>query len=229
MFDIIIPIRSKSIGLKNKNILNFHNKINLTNYTLNKLTNIKKIRKIFVLTDSKMYKKKLIKHKKIDTNYLRSKSLSKPNSKLNDLIFDFFKYYHNHSKVEKFIIFQVTSPLISKFEILKTMNFIEKNNVSSLMHVVPVLESPYEIIEKIKKGWKFLIKKRLINRQNYLRQFFFITGSLFFFTKGFFRKNKKIYNSNTKYYIVDRINFIDIDDKFTFELAKRNRNLKFRN
>ena len=64
MFDIIIPVRSKSIGLKNKNILNFHNKINLTNYTLNKLTDIKKIRKIFVLTDSKMYKKKLIKHKK---------------------------------------------------------------------------------------------------------------------------------------------------------------------
>ena len=89
------------------------------------------------------------------------------------------------------------------------------------MHVVPVLENPYEIIEKIKKGWKFLIKKRLINRQNYLRQFFFITGSLFFFTKNFFKKNKKIYNSSSKYYIVDRINFIDIDDKFTFELVKK--------
>ena len=97
------------------------------------------------------------------------------------------------------------------------------------MHVTEVLESPYEIIELKNKTWVYLMKKRIINRQNYLRKFMFITGSLFFFTRNFFLKNKKIINLKTYPYKVDKINFIDIDDKFTFELAKKVINLKTRN
>ena len=84
-------------------------------------------------------------------------------------------------------------------------------------------------LKKKNKKWSFLINKRLINRQNYMRKFFFITGSLFFFKKNFYQRYKEIYNLQSKFYVVDRINFIDIDDKFTFELAKKNINLKTRN
>ena len=81
MFDAIIPLRSNSKGLKNKNILIFKNKINLVNYTLKKIINIKKIKKIYILTDSNYYKKKIIDYKKIDKNYQRKKKLSLGNSK----------------------------------------------------------------------------------------------------------------------------------------------------
>ena len=57
----------------------------------------------------------------------------------------------------------------------------------------------------------------------------FITGSMFFFTRDFFNKRKKIINKNTFPYEIDRLNFVDIDDKFTFELAKKVENLKIRN
>ena len=57
----------------------------------------------------------------------------------------------------------------------------------------------------------------------------FITGSMFFFTRNFFNKRKTIINKNTFPYEIDRLNFIDIDDKFTFELAKKVENLKTRN
>ena len=57
-FDVIIPLRSKSKGLKNKNILNFQKKENLTNHTLKKIINLKSINKIYILTDSQFYKKK---------------------------------------------------------------------------------------------------------------------------------------------------------------------------
>ena len=40
MFEAIIPLRSKSRGLKNKNILFFKDRVNLVNYTLNKLIKI---------------------------------------------------------------------------------------------------------------------------------------------------------------------------------------------
>ena len=229
MFDVIIPIRSNSVGLKNKNILKFKNKENLTNYTINKLLNIKKIRKIFILTDSDDYKKKILKNKKIDKNFIRKKKYSKSNSTFVELIDDFFKNYYDNKKNQNFLILQVTSPLLLKNEIEKTLNYIEKNKISSLVHVTCALESPFEMVEKKNKKWNFLIKKRLINRQNYRRDFFFITGSLFFFNKKFFQKYKEIYNLQSKFYVVDRINFIDIDDRFTFELAKKNINLKIRN
>jgi CMP-N-acetylneuraminic acid synthetase len=96
------------------------------------------------------------------------------------------------------------------------------------MHVTKILENPYEVIETNKKKWSFLMKKRLVNRQSYPKKFMFITGSLYFFTRNFFLKNQKMINSKTYPYKVDRINFVDIDDLFTFELSKNVSSLKIR-
>ena len=126
------------------------------------------------------------------------------------------------------LLFQVTSPNLGKNEIIKTINFIIKKKISSLMHVTNILENPYEVIEVVKKRWKFLMKKRLINRQTYPKKFMFITGSLYYFTRNFFLKNKEIVNLKTYPYKVDRINFVDIDDQFTFHLSKKVSNLKIR-
>ena len=90
-FDAIIPIRSKSKGLKNKNILRFKKDENLANFTIKKILNIKSIKKIHILTDSNNYKKKIIKHPKVEINFNRPKKLSNDNSKIDDLI----KYFIN--------------------------------------------------------------------------------------------------------------------------------------
>ena len=229
MFEAIIPLRSKSRGLKNKNILLFKKRVNLVNSTIKKLLDIKKIKKIYILTDSEFYKKKIIKNKKIDTKYKRIKKLSTSDSKIDDLVDNFLRFYNNEKKNTKFLLFQVTSPVLRKNEILDTLKFIQSKNLSSLMHVTKVLESPYEIIEKKKNKWSYLLGKRVVNRQNYINEYMFITGSMFFFTRNFFNKRKKIINKNTFPYEIDRLNFVDIDDKFTFELAKKLENLKIRN
>ena len=44
MFEAIIPLRSKSRGLKNKNILLFKKRVNLVNFTIKKLLDIKRSR-----------------------------------------------------------------------------------------------------------------------------------------------------------------------------------------
>ena len=229
MFEAIIPLRSKSRGLKNKNILLFKKRVNLVNFTIKKLLDIKKIKKIYILTDSEFYKKKIIKNKKIDTKYKRITKLSTTNSKIDDLIDNFLSFYNNKKKNSKFLLFQVTSPVLKKNEIVNTLKFIQSKNISSLMHVTKVLESPYEIIKKKKNKWSYLLGKRVINRQNYINKYMFITGSMFFFTRNFFNKRKTIISKNTFPYEIDRLNFIDIDDKFTFELAKKVENLKTRN
>ena len=97
------------------------------------------------------------------------------------------------------------------------------------MHVSEILENPHETIYGNETKWSFLIKKRITNRQNYKKNYFFITGSMFYFTKKFFLRYKTIYNDKSYAYKVDKINFIDIDDPFTFELSKKIINMKIRN
>ena len=90
-----------------------------------------------------------------------------------------------------------------------------------------MIEHPYECIKGLSKNWKYLSKIKKVNRQNY-EKFYFINGSLYFFTIKFFKNIKKFYNLESFAYKVDKINFVDIDTKFDFEIAKKLLNLKIR-
>jgi len=228
MFDVVIPIRSGSKEIKNKNIKKF-NRDNLTNLLLKKIINLKDINRIFILTDSIDYKKKIIKHKKINTEYIRLKKHSADNSIIYDLVNHFLKWSDiKKYKTEKILLLQVTSPLLHKNEISKTISFIKQKKISSLFHVSEMIEHPYECIKGFKKKWSPIIKNNKVNRQNF-DSFYFITGSLWFFTKKFFLRYKKFYNKKSYAYKVDKINFVDIDTMFDFEIAKKLTNLKIRN
>ncbi len=227
MFDAIIPLRSGSKGIKNKNLIKFKGDL-LVNFTLKKLLKINEIRRIFVLTDSKKYKKKIIKNKKVDLNYNRPKNLSGDNSSVNALINDFLKKEGKKRKINEILLFQVTTPLISLKEIKKTIKFIKNKKIKSLIHVSEMIEPPYECITKKGFGWSILTKKFVINRQNY-KKYYFITGSMYYFTKKFFLKFKKTYNIKSYAYEVDKINFVDINTNFDYENAKLLINKKIRN
>jgi CMP-N-acetylneuraminic acid synthetase len=158
MFDVVIPIRSGSKELKDKNIKKF-NRDNLTNLLLKKIINLKDIDRIFILTDSTEYKKKIVKHKKINTDYIRLKKHSAGNSIIYDLVNHFLKWSDiKKYKVEKILLLQVTSPLLHKNEINKTISFIKQKKISSLFHVSEMVEHPYECI----KGCKKKVSNKLI-------------------------------------------------------------------
>jgi len=227
MFDVIIPLRSGSKGIKNKNIKNFNGE-NLANFTIKKLINIKHIRNIFVLTDSEFYKKKILKNKKVKLDYPRPNKLSKDNSSINDVVIDFLKWSKNKYDIKKVLFFHVTCPLISIKEIKKTINFIKRKKVNSLVHVSEVMEHPYECIDKLGTNWKFVKENLVANRQNY-KKYFFITGSMYYFTRKFLLKNKRMYNKSSFAYEVDKINFVDINTQLDFEIAKALLKFRIRN
>ena len=227
MFDAIIPIRSGSKGIKNKNLINFQGDL-LVNYTLKKLLKIKDIKRIFVLTDSENYKSKILRNNKIDLNYDRPRRLSGDNSSVNALIKDFLRKEGKKKNIQKILFFQVTAPLISIREIKKTIKFIKDKKMNSLIHVSEMIEPPYECITKKGYGWKLLTNKYVTNRQNF-KKYYFITGSMYYFTRNFFFKAKRVYNVKTYAYEVDKINFVDINTAFDYENAKLLINKKIRN
>jgi len=227
MFDVVIPMRSGSEGIKDKNLVNFHGE-NLANHTIKKLLKIKEINRIFILTDSSIYKKKLIKNKKINLEYIRPKNISGHNANINHVVYDFLIWSKNRFRLNKILFFHVTTPLISIKEIKKSILFIKKKKLTSLIHVSEMLEPPTECINKIGKNWNFLVGNYVTNRQNF-KKYYFITGSMYYFTKKFFLKNKKAYTPKSYAYKVDQINFVDIDTKFDLEIARRLKTMKLRN
>ena len=48
----------------------------------------------------------------------------------------------NNNCPKNLVLLQVTSPLLSKYEISKTLNFISKKKIQSLFHVSKVIEHP---------------------------------------------------------------------------------------
>ena len=119
--------------------------------------------------------------------------------------------------------------MLKKTEIINTIKFIKKKKLSSLFHVSKMIEPPEDCIKGIGKNWKPLKIGRFINRQNYSPNYHFITGSLYYFTQEFFMKHKLTYNKTSYAYLVDKINFIDIDSPFDLEIAKKLISQKIRN
>ena len=82
-----------------------------------------------------------MKNKKINLEYIRSNKLSKDNSVIYELIFDFIKWSKKRNlKLNKILLFQATSPLLQKKEIHKTINFIKRKKLKSLFHVTEMIE-----------------------------------------------------------------------------------------
>lgn len=224
MFSVIIPLRAGSKGLKHKNIKKF-SKDNLVNHTIKKIQKIREINKIFILTDSIKYKKKILVNSKINLDFPRSKKLSNDDSSVFDLVNSFIKWTNKKKySLENIILMQVTSPLLSTKEIKDTLKFIQSKKIESLFHVTEMIENPHYCILGKDKKWQYILKQRMINRQK-SKKFFFITGSLFFFTKKFFLKNKKFINTKSFAFQVSKKNFIDIDDNFTYKLSLAAKNI----
>lgn len=215
----IIPLRSGSKALRNKNIKKFTKDI-LVNHTLKKVLRLKKIEKIFILTDSKQYKKKIIKNKKINCEYVRSPKLSQDKSDVINLIDDFLKWSKLTDKNSNIYLFQVTSPLWKINDIQKVINFYLKKKVQSLFTVNKSIESPHTTIFNNKNNWKYLLKKRPYRRQEFNNNYYFINGALYCFKIGFFKKYKKVFNTKTYAYEIPKNNFVDINEEFDFKLAK---------
>ena len=145
----IIPARSGSKGVKNKNIVKINNK-ELIGYTIEFCKKIKFIDKIIVSTDSVKIKK-IAEKFGAEVPFIRPKKYSKDSSK--DL--DVFKHYlewqkkNNLKEPDIILHLRVTTP-IRDIKIIKNAikRFIKNKKASSLRSFRYSIFSPY-------KMWKF--------------------------------------------------------------------------
>ena len=209
---VVIPARSGSKRLKNKNLADL-NKKPLIYYTINQCRKLSKIAHVYVSTDSQKIINycrgfSFIKIKK------RAKRLSTDKSNVNQSVLDVVSFLEKKKlKFKNVILLQPTSPLRKERDIFKSIDFFKKKNLQSLCTISNLREKHSELVIKKKRGiWKSLSKKIECN---------YIDGSIYMSKLDFLKKNKSLFKKDKTFLFKPNNSYnIDVDYNYDLTLAK---------
>ena len=208
----IIPARSGSKRLKNKNIYKIKNKP-LIVYTIEAAKRSKYIDNLIVSTDSKKILNIVNKYG-INQYKLRPKKLSGDETETIDVV----KYEIRKYKLDKLIVIllQPTSPLRLTSEIdksLETFNIKKLNSLVSITKYNTIPKNPIQK-DKHKKIKNFLNSNKKSNN-------FGLNGSIYIFKAKYMFKNNKLYGKGSYCFETNYSSSIDVDNIDDIEQVKK--------
>lgn len=212
----IIPARSGSKGLKDKNIRLLNNKP-LISYTIEAARECGFFDCIFVSTDSLKYAK-IVENYGVDVPFLRSSENANDCSSSWDVVREVI------SKLDKefdiVVLLQPTSPLRTSKNIKEAVDLFFQKNADSLFSICETSHSMFwcnTIDETTFSAKDFIKKEYQIPRQN-LPKSYTINGAVYI-VKTENLNNLDLYSSKSFVYIMNKKQSIDIDDELDFQYA----------
>lgn len=216
----IIPARSGSKGIKDKNIKSLNEKP-LIAYTIEAALESKIFKDIIVSTDSEKYKR-ISEEYGAWVPFLRDKDLAEDTSTTSDVVYDLLLKLKDIGKEYDYLmILQPTSPLRDKEDIRNAMNLLYNKKANA---VVSMCECDYlplltkELDEEMRLDG-FLSNLNKVRRQDFKR-FYRLNGAIYLMKVDYFLKYRYVYKKNSYACIMDKRKSIDIDDIDDFEYAE---------
>ena len=221
----IVPARSGSKGLKNKNILNFKGHPLLT-WPLKALKENKIIDKVLVSTDSIEYQKIAIEYG-AEAPFLRPKHISSSSATTIDVLEHAIKFYQKQNQYFEYIVMlEPTSPLTTSEDISNCLNLLHKKrkNADALISVGKLIDSHPSFSIKIDKnsfmkpyvGFK---KFRALRRQE-LEDLYFLDGSIYISKTETLLKKRSFHHERTIAKEMPKFKNIEIDSIEDFYIAE---------
>lgn len=215
----LIPAKKNSRDFKNKNIKKLNN---LSLYEIALLSSIKSkiIQKTYLSSDSSEILKRGKKFGAIPIK--REKKFSNFKASANQLILDFIKKNINDHKKKEYIIvyLQPTSPFRNHKHIDSALNIFIKKKFKILFSVT---ENKHFFksfkLNQSKINPYFENKLVTYNRQK-LKKIYSPNGAIYIFYVKDFLTNKKINFANSNFFLMNKIDSIDIDSLEDYKLAK---------
>ena len=216
---LIIPARSGSKRIKNKNFKNFKGKP-IISYSISTALKSKIFSKIVVSTDSKKYFKYLNRFN-VDIS-LRSKKLSNDSATIESVMRDVLSEYDEYGKIyDEAWSFTPCSPLIQANDLIKASWLLKKNKNKIIL---PVTEypAPIEWSFKLKKNKKLIpIKKNFYKfRSQDLSKLFYDTGNFVAIPINHFKKKNIEFDKHYLGLELPRERSVDIDETKDWKLAE---------
>tara|TARA_B100000900_G_scaffold381941_1_gene368751 strand:- start:349 stop:1050 length:702 start_codon:yes stop_codon:yes gene_type:complete len=219
----IVPARSGSKGLKNKNILKIKNK-ELLYYPITAAKNSKYVDYILFSSDSKKFIK-IAKRYKASCPFVRPKKFSTDNSTSFQVIkhgLDFLK--KNENKTFDFIVcLEPTSPLTSSKDLDKSIRKIINSKSKSLLGVMrsEKYSIPYHFnMNKNNLISPVVLGKNFKKRRQLVKNTFILDGSLYIADVKEYLKHKGFFTSKTIGEIMPKIKNFEIDDNLDYKIIK---------
>ena len=212
----IIPARSGSKGLPNKNILMLGNKP-LIAYTIEAALKSKEFERVIVSTDSLEYK--YIAEKFGAEVFMRSEELSNDKASSFVVIEDVLKKIE--TTIDYFVLLQVTSPFRNENHIKESIKVFE-NGIDTYDFLVSMQKSDKSssLIKPIYNSGT--LEEYNIDYSNYSRQKYdeyHPNGAIFVGKVKEYLEQKHFFGKRSKAYFMNKEDSVDIDDSFDFEIA----------
>lgn len=217
----IIPARSGSKGLKDKNIKLMNGKPLLA-YTIEAAISSNIFDEIHVSTDSRNYADIAISYG-AHVPFLRSDVLATDNASSWDVVREVIHNYHQMGKSYDIItLLQPTTPLRTGEDIVKAYHILTSNNANAVVGVCEVEHSPLwcNTLPENLSMTNFIQHNINGTPRQKLEKYYRINGAIYMVKTEYLYKSKSIYDTSCIAYIMGKEHSIDIDDEFDFKIAQ---------
>ena len=214
----IIPARSDSKRIKNKNIKHFCGKP-IISYAIRLAISSGLFKRIVVSTDSHKISK-IAKKYGAEVPFLRSKKLANDFSPVSDVLIDCIKNISSQATKYHFCLYPTTT-LILKKDLINSFKKIQKIDFDRLYSVSEYDSSPHRALRfSGKNRIEFNSKKFALSRVQDLPKLCRDVGSFSIHrTKSLLKYKRKVLKKTT-YYFIDKYRSIDIDTESDFKFAE---------
>lgn len=216
----IIPARSGSKGLPDKNIKDLRGKP-LMAYTIEAALQSGLFGKIMVSTDSKTYADIAV-NWGAEVPFLRSARTSSDRASSWDTVEEVLSGYEKLGRsFDTFCLLQPTSPLRTAKDIIQAYGLFEDKKATAVVSMTE-LEHPIEWCGKLDDSMSlngFCGRNGSEQRQKSVRTYR-PNGAIYVFSVQEFRKDQFIYREGSYAYIMPRERSVDIDTEFDLRLAE---------
>lgn len=216
----IIPARSGSKGIKDKNIKSLNGKP-LIAYTIEAALKSRVFKDIIVSTDSEKYRK-ISEEYGAWVPFLRSDDLAQDTTSSNDVVEDvLLKLREIGKEYDVFMLLQPTSPLRDENDIINSVQAFYDKKANSVVSMCECEHSPLltkQLDNKMKLDG-FLSDLNKFRRQDF-EKFYRLNGAIYLMRVDYFMKYKYFYKEESYAFIMNKNKSVDIDSNEDFEYAE---------
>lgn len=216
----IIPARSGSKGLKDKNIRLLNGKP-LMAYSVEAAIQSKLFAEIMVSTDSPYYANIAEKYG-ANVPFLRSEGNSSDSASSWDTVQEILSFYRNAGEeFDSFCLLQPTSPLRNEEDIINAYDIYKAKEAVAVISVCEVEHSPLWCghLEENDSLNGFIPERNMMQRQA-VRPFYRINGAIYIAGVNEFEKDRFLYREGSYAYVMSREKSVDIDCLGDFQYAE---------
>lgn len=217
----IIPARSGSKGLKNKNIKPLNGKP-LMAYSIEAALESELFDKVVLSTDSEKYVT-IGKEFGASVPFLRSEELSNDTASSWDVVRDLVVWYEQKGEsFDTVTLLQPTSPLRNSEHINEGYDLFKEMNAELVVGVTEVDHSPVwmNTLSKDKSMHGFLNNEYSKLPRQSLPDFYRINGALYIISVKHLFNSDEFYSEKSYAYVMDQYSSVDIDTEMDFLMAE---------